>query len=289
LQFTSTNHQVRLGIRAHDLGRFSACKLARRVASGGFDCVQLALGKALEGVDFSSGVISDACADEVREAFRSHKVGIEVLGCYINPIHPDLEVRRSLLNWFKEHLRQARRFGCNLVALESCSLNADHSRHPGNHGEEAFAIFLTSMRELVSEAASYGVVVGIEAVTSHVISSPEKLAVLLDEIPSPHLQVVFDPVNLLSADNHLDQQQVIERSLRAFGDRIAVVHAKDFRMVDRQIQFCPAGTGQMDYSTILSWLVKQLPSVAILLEEAGPDAAGSSQTFIRNHLQSSIT
>lgn len=277
-------HGIRIGIRAHDLGCFPADELASRVAAEGFDCVQLALAKAVKGVYPESGVIDSALAAEIAAAFRTKRVGIEVMGCYINPIHPNPGTLRTLLDWFKEHLRHARAFGCNIVALESGSLNSDYSPHPDNEGEEAFRKLLGSMRELVAEAGRCGVVVGIEAVTGHVISSPERMRRLLDAIPSPHLRVVFDPVNLLCAENHRDQREIMRRAFDWFGDRIAVVHAKDFRVGGGGFGFCPAGSGCLDYDFLFDWLVRHKPGTAILLEEAGPDQIPACLQFIQNLL-----
>ena len=259
---------------------------ARAVSAGGFDCVQLAPGKAIEGVDLGSGWIGTARVSEIAAAFSKHRVGIEVLGCYINPIHPEPETRDRMLGLFKEHLRHSREFGCNIVALESGSLNADYSPHPGNTGEAAWQELLGSMRELVAEAARCGVVVGIEAVTSHVISTPEKMRRLLDAVPSPHLQVVFDPVNLLTAENCCDQREIMRRSFDLFGERIAVVHAKDFRLEDGGFAICPAGTGSLDYDFLLNWLGRHKPGIAILLEEAGPGQAATCRELILNRLLS---
>ncbi|MEY4244076.1 MAG: hypothetical protein RLZZ245_1661, partial [Verrucomicrobiota bacterium] len=73
----------RLGIRAHDLGRFSAVELARRVRAEGMDCVQLALGKAIEGMEMQVETLNAEMASEIRAAFDNYEVRIEVLGCYI--------------------------------------------------------------------------------------------------------------------------------------------------------------------------------------------------------------
>lgn len=279
----------RLGIRAHDLGRFPPDDLARRVAAQGLDCVQLALGKAIEGVEMAPGVIHAGMASSIGSAFARNHVRIEVLGCYINPIHPDPEMRRSLLGLFKEHLQHARGFGCNIVALESGSLNADYSPHPGNVGEAAFQELLESMEELVSEAARCGVVVGIEAVTSHVISTPEKMRRLLDAIPSPHLQVVYDAVNLLTLANCLEQREIMRRSFDQFGDRIAVAHLKDFRIAEGRLTVCPAGTGLLDYDCLLSGLARCKPGTALLFEETGPEQIAGCAAFIGNKNLSPIS
>jgi sugar phosphate isomerase/epimerase len=282
LKSNPTSTQVRLGIRAHDIGRFSPDELARRVASNGLDRVQLALGKAIEGLEMGPGVIHPAMAGAIGSAFARHGVRIEVLGCYINPIHPDPETRRSLIGLFKEHLRYARSFGCNLVALESGSLNADYSPHPENGGEAAFLDLLEVMQELVEDAEQHGVVVGIEAVSSHVICTPERMRRLLDHIPSPHLQVVFDAVNLLSAENHESQRDIMQRSFGMFGDRIAVAHAKDFREVDGKLRVCPPGSGQLDYALLLGLLSECESVPALILEETHPDHLAASADFIRS-------
>ncbi len=284
----TTVQQFRLGLRAHDLGCFSVEELALRVASHGVDCVQLALGKAIAGLEMKPGLLTSALAAEICMAFDKHRIGIEVLGCYINPIHPVPDVRNSLLGLFKEHLRHARDFGCGIVALESGSLNADYSPHPANGGEAAFCELLGSMEELVAEAERCGVVVGIEAVTPHVISTPEKMRRLLDAIPSPHLQVVFDPVNLLSIMNFEFQREIIQQSLALFGGRIAVVHAKDFVVEHDHLVIRPAGQGMLDYGLILPWLANIRPGIATLLEEIQPDQIVSSGKFLRDHTLTTV-
>lgn len=289
MKSNATSTPPRLGIRAHDLGRFPPDELARRVAEEGLDCVQLALGKAIDGVEMAPGVIHAGMASSIGAAFARNRVRIEVLGCYINPIHPDPETRRSLLGLFKEHLQHARGFGCNIVALESGSLNADYSPHPENVGEAAFQELLGSMNELVSEAERCGVVVGIEAVTCHVISTPEKMRRLLDAIPSPHLQVVYDAVNLLSLANCLEQRDIMRRSFDQFGDRIAVAHLKDFRIADGQLIVCPAGTGLLDFDFLLSGLARGKLGTALLFEETGPEHIAGCAEFIRNKNLSPIS
>jgi sugar phosphate isomerase/epimerase len=253
------------------------------------DCVQLALGKAIKGFDLRPAALDSEMAAEIRSAFARHGVRIEVLGCYINPIHPDGQTRSLVLGLFKEHLRHARDFGCNVVALESGSLNADQSPHPGNAGEAAYQELLGSMEELVAEAECCGVVVGIEAVTSHVLSTPERMRRLLDDIPSPRLQVVFDPVNLLSLANCLEQRGIMRRSFDLFGDRMAVVHAKDFRITDGSLVACAPGDGMLDYPLLIPWITSHKPGIAVLLEGVPAHQAAACGRFILNQTLSPIS
>jgi sugar phosphate isomerase/epimerase len=272
---------MRIGARAHDFGKLPADELARRIAATGMSCVQLALTKAIEGIDLRPGQLNSGLAYEIGQAFHRHGVQIAVLGCYINPIHPDPVVRRSLIGFFKEHLRHARDFGNSLVALETGSLNADYSPHPDNQSEEAFQVMLGTFEELVAEAEKFGVVVGVEGVTSHTVSTPARMRRLLDAIPSNNLQVVFDPVNFFSIENHREQERVVRESFEQFGDRIAIVHAKDFIAERNALRTVRAGKGACNYRPVIAWLEANKPSVSILLEEAGEDTAAECAAYLR--------
>ena len=271
---------LRLGVRAHDFGRMPAEELAARIAAQGFSCVQLALNKAVAGLNLRAGDLNSDLARQVGGAFARHGVGIEVLGCYINPIHPDLKTRATLLEFFKDHLRFARDFGCGIVALESGSVNADYSPHPANHGEEAFQIMLASISELVAVAEKFGVIVGLEAVTSHTVSTPQKMRRVLDEMASDQLQVVLDPVNLLSVENFRAQSRVVAEALDLLGDDIAVVHAKDFICENGAMQTVPVGCGRLDFAPILEFVRSPKPDASILLEETGENIAGQCRKLL---------
>jgi len=272
--------QPRVGVRAHDLGCAPVEELARRVAANGFSCVQLALNKAILGLNMPAGGLHAELAREIGAAFARQGVGIEVLGCYINPIHPDPQTRVWQLEFFKDHLRVARDFGCRIVALESGSVNADYSPHPANEGEEAFAILLASLSELVAEAEKFDIMVGLEPVVGHTVSSTRKMRRVLDAIRSRHLGVVLDPVNLLSVANFRAQAEVMAEALEGLGDHVVVVHAKDFIFDGWTLRIVPAGHGQLDYGSVLNFVRWRQPSAALLLEGAAENTASRCAQFL---------
>ena len=53
---------MRIGIRAHDFGKLPAEELARRIAAKGLTCVQLAVSKAIAGLDLSRGALNPGLA-----------------------------------------------------------------------------------------------------------------------------------------------------------------------------------------------------------------------------------
>lgn len=277
----SSSLPIRIGVRAHDFGRLSAGELAAKIAAQRLDCTQLAPGKAIAGLDLTPGVLNPGLAFNIGEAFHKHGVQIAVLGCYVNPIHPDPTTRTSLLRLFKEHLRYARDFGNGLVALETGSVNADYSPHPENQSEAAFQQSLRSIAELVAEAEKFGVIVGIEAVASHVVSTPQKMRRMLDAVASNNLQVVFDPVNLLSLDNHHEQERVIGESIEQFGDRVAIIHAKDFIVDNGQFKFARTGLGRLRHDLVMKFAVEHKPGISIVLEDTNEQTVQDSRAFLQ--------
>jgi len=198
----------------------------------------------------------------------------------VNPLHPDLATRKKLLGLFKEHLRCARDFGNGLVALESGSLNADYMPHRDNHTEAAFQQSLSSLAELVAEAEKCGVVVGIEGVATHAVSTPRKMKRLLDAIASNNLQVVFDPVNLLTLENHADQEHIFNESFELYGDRIAIIHAKDFVVEKGEFVCKRTGLGMLRHDVVMKFAVQQKPGISILLEDANEATAEGCREYL---------
>jgi sugar phosphate isomerase/epimerase len=271
---------MRIGIRAHDFGKLPADQLATRIVAKGLKCVQLAVNKAIAGIDLKPGEMTPGLAWEVGQAFQRAGVQIAVLGCYINPANPDAASRAQSLRYFKDHLRCARDFGCAVVGLETGTPTVDYSPHPDTQGEAAFQTMLHSIAELVAEAEKFGVTVCIEAVTVHTVSTPQRMKRVLDTINSPNLQVIFDAVNLISIDNYKDQDRIIAESFDLFGDRIQIVHAKDFKVEAGQLKQVRVGQGAHNHELVMKWLSKHKPGISILLEEASEATAEECIAFL---------
>lgn len=272
---------MNLGVRAHDFGKLPADELARQIAPHGLTCVQLAPVKAISGFDDDTNGIPAAFANEVRDAFRRHNIRISVLGCYINLGERDPAVRRPQLERFKHHLRAARDFGCDIVGTETGSLNSDFSRHPDNAGEEAFGLVLEGVCELVREAEACGVNVCIEAVERYVINSPERLRRLIDEVNSPNLRVIYDPVNFLWSTNYAHEADILDAAHRLLGKHIRILHAKDYTITAGNFLEVPAGQGRLDYGRVLRWLKAQPHAIDILLENTNPASIAQAIAFVK--------
>ncbi|MDR0388358.1 MAG: sugar phosphate isomerase/epimerase [Treponema sp.] len=274
---------LRIGLRAHDYGKFPPETLADTLAALKPASIQLALTKAFPNAP-APGALNPGYARGIRDIFNRRGIAIAVLGCYINPVHPDPEAREKMLLRFEEHLRFARDFDCPVVGTETGSRNPDCSWHPDTQKPETFDILCASVERLVTCAEKCGVIAGIEPVAdTHTLSTIEKTAELLDRFPSPALKVIYDPVNLIpSAGLTEDQESFFARAFESFGSSIAVVHAKDFRMEGgKKSGALPAGTGELDYPSLLALLARQKPGIDILLENSNPATALESITHLQ--------
>ncbi len=271
-----------IGVRAHDFGKLLVEELAKKIHGSQASCIQLALAKAISGQDSWAGKLNPGLASYIRETFYKENIKIAVLGCYVNLAHPDRAKRKELINYFKEHIRYARDFGCSIIGTETGSINADYSFNPENHSEYAFKQSLETIKELVEEAEKFGVFVGIEGVASHIINTPEKMKKVIDTIKSNNLQVIFDPVNLLTFENYKNQDEIIKESFELFGDRISIIHSKDFIIEDGKIKSVATGKGMLNYELLLGLIKNKKPYIELLLEDTKELAVEESIRFLKN-------
>lgn len=269
-----------LGVRAHDYGKTSVEELAKRIAAKGFTSVQLPLSKAIADIDTGLGRLNPGMAGYIRDVFAAHNLKIAILGCYIQLVHRDPISRRQGIEKFKEHLRYARDFNCSIVGTESGSVNPGEPS-PENHTEESFQTLVSGVRELVAEAEKFGVMVGIEGVAKETLSTPEKIKRLIDTINSNNLQIVFDPFNLITEENYQAQDELYQKSFELFGDRIVIIHAKDFIIENGKKQQVPVGKGILNYELLLKLIKTRKPYINVMLEGASPETAVASGEFLK--------
>lgn len=273
-----------IGTLAHAAGHLPLKQLTEKLSGRGIDFVQLALSKAISDIDTSLGRLSPALANHIGEQFHSAGIRIGVLGCYINPIHPDPQQRRHEINRFKEHLRFARDFGTSIVATETADLTTYLSQDSERYEAIGWAILKQTVEELAEEAERWGVFIGLEPVFTHTLSSTEKMVRILDEIPSSNLGVVFDPVNLMPPTAVEAQEVFLDQAFAAFGDRIVLAHLKDVVIQNNKRQEVRSGKGIFQTKTFLEKLHRVKPGIDISLEQLADDTIDETIQYVRSLL-----
>lgn len=265
------------GLRAHDYGTLPAEELATKIAASSAQCVQLALAKALPDSPMLPNTLGEAGIQAVYESFNRNNLKISVLGCYIDMVTPDIAEREKSFLRFEAHLASAAQLGCRIVGTETGSPTPYLNKPDGV--DAAFREALTGIRRLVTAAELVGVCVGVEPVAHyHALSSAEHAKIMLQEINSPALGIIFDPVNLVPEQGIESMDNFLDECFAVFGHKIVAVHAKDYITVDgpngKMKSPLPAGKGAMDWTGVFKRLIKAgKHSVPILLEEAGPEQA----------------
>ena len=133
---------------------------------------------------------------------------------------------------------------------------------------------------MVECAEHYGVTVAIEPVWSHIVYDADRALQVLSAIGSHNLRIIFDPVNLLCPGNLDRRERVIGDAIEKLGDKIAVVHLKDFIPAGDDLKSIAAGTGEMDYTQILRFMKERKPYIQATLENTTNDNAVASRAFL---------
>lgn len=249
---------MKKGIRGHDVnasGIENICAVCREM---GIEYLQLVLDKSKDG--FAFGKFSTEYAEEIKNELGDMKIA--VFGSYINPSNPDEEGLRYDLERFKEKIRYATVLKPIAVGTETGTYKEGMT-----HSEEAYLYLLKSIKELAKEAEKYGVDIAVEGVHCFVINTPQKLRRLIDDVNSPNLKAIFDPVNYINIDNYTKQNEIIEDTFSLLFDKLCAIHAKDFTVENGEIKRRIPGEGMLNYRLIFEKMKEYNVDIPIISEE----------------------
>ena len=274
---------MNIGIRLHDTAGSTLEEHLKSAREQGFSCAHIALSKTIPGFSMKDApaLLTDILAGEVRALLDKYHLECAVLGCYLNLATPDEAELANTVECYKAHLRFARAIGAGVVGTETGAPNAAYATCPECWTEESLRLFIDRLRPVVRYAEEVGSVIAIEPVCRHIVSTPERARRVLDAIDSPALQIILDTVNLLTPDNHARCNELIDESVRLFGDRIRVLHMKDYHIVPgmTDVQSIACGTGCMDYTRLLAF-ARSRPGLPMTLEDTVPSNAEAARLFL---------
>lgn len=273
---------MNIGIRLHDTLPGTLAERLGYAKRQGFTCAHLAMSKAVPGFAMNDAprLLTEELAASVREDFAGQGVECAVLGCYLSLATPDAEERRRVQDIYRAHLRFSRMMGAAVVGTETPAGKGASFPEPAWRSEEAFRLFIESVRPVARWAEEEDAILAIEPVSSHIVSTPERAERMLDALNSDHVQIILDAVNLLSSENEERAQEVIGDAIRRLGDRVRVLHMKDYTVLPGELKACACGTGRMRYESLLR--LARARSLPMTLENTTPDNAEQA----RLHLES---
>lgn len=276
--------KLNTGMRCHDLcPKMEMEQVFAQVKANDIHQIQLAFGKSISNYDFTTGHYSPGFARYIASQLKENDIHVAVLGCYINPTNPIESRRQAEVARFIEHLKYARIIGADMVGTETGRLDPDFKVTKESYTEEGYQLLLKSMREIVAAAEKLGVIVGVEGVFNHTLYSPARMKRFLEDIDSPNVEVILDAVNLIHPDQTSpeDQARVIDQAFAYYGDRISVLHVKDFVFDGENQLFRHVGDGNFCYEPLMKQVKANKPQITMLLENSSKDRFHGDVEFLQ--------
>lgn len=244
-----------IGIRAHDIHADTPAALAARAAEMNVPCVQLALRKSFTKIPWTNHTFSPGLAESIKMELGGLR--ISVLGSYINLL-AEGEALENEMNTFKQNMLFAKFLGAGVVGTET-------GLSDGNEAD--FQKVLKNVRILADAAERLGVMIALEGVWLNTVNTPQKMRRILDEVNSPNVLTILDPVNYFNAENYRNQEQILTDCFELLKSEIAAVHIKDFCIENGAVKLADFGSGQLNIKLLLELIQKYKPGIDILFDQ----------------------
>ena len=274
---------MKIGIRLHDTIPGTLEERLSYVKAQGYECGHLALSKVLPGFSMKDApalLARPGFAESVSGPFRRTGMDCALLGCYLCLTHPDPAERQKTREIYEAHLAFCREMGAWMVGTETPVSPESPLAPDAARSEEAFNFFLENLEPLLRRAEQEDVVLAIEPVYGHIISTPERAERMLRELGSDHLRIILDAVNLLGPGNIARRDDVVAEAVERLGDHVSLLHMKDYRLEGESMPACACGTGEMDYRALMAFARER--DLPMTLENTTPENARQALSYLKN-------
>lgn len=273
---------MNIGLRLHDTLPGTLTERLDMAAAQGFTCAHLAMSKVVPGFTMNEAprLLTPDLAAEVKSAFDARHMECAVLGCYLKLATPDAEELERTQSVYRAHLCFARLIGARMVGTETPASPLAHWDEAACHTDEALRLFIDCLRPVVRWAEEEDAVIAVEPVVSHIVHTAERAQRVLEALPSDHLQIILDAVNLFSSDQLDQADAIVEDAIRRLGDRVRVLHMKDYLPAPGENRPRPlaCGLGNMRYDALLSFARRH--DLPMTLENTKPDNAQATREYL---------
>ena len=274
---------MQLGIFARTFVRPSLEETMDAVKFYGLDCLQFNF--SCVGLPTLPNHIAPTLAIRIRTQLEKRALRMVAVSGTCNLIHPDLTQRANDLKRLQSLIPACKDLGTSVITL--CTGTRDPEDmwrgHPENDSVSAHRDLRTSLETLLPVALKHKITLGIEPEPANVIATARQARLLLDDLKSPCLKIVFDAANLLMPHGLKEQKRILSEAAHILGTDIMLAHAKDLRR-DGDALTVAAGKGEVDYHLYLELLEQAGFNGAIVLHSLAEGEVPASVEFLRSKL-----
>lgn len=268
---------INVGVRLHDVDGNGFKEKVELAHQQGFKCIHLAVNKVEK--DFKYNWFCQPYANKMNEILSDNKIELAILGCYKNLAHPNKEKMDTIIKEYEAHIDFAAMLKQSVVGTETGCPNEDYSFDENTHTEKAIQTVIENLKKIVPHAEKKGVILAIEPVYKHIICSSKVARRVLDEVNSPNLKIILDPVNLLAKENIHQKNEIIQEAINLLKEDIVAVHIKDFRETENDLEAIRCGLGSMNYDAITQFIANK-KGIPVTLENTNSQNAKDARNFI---------
>jgi len=274
---------MQLGIFAKTFARANFEDTFDAVKGLGVDCLQFNL--LCAGLPTLPKAIDPVLVQRIRSELTRRSLSMAAISGTCNLIHPDKKERAKEIAKLQGVIRCCRELGTSVVTLCTGTRDAEDMwrPHPENHSVQAWRDLVKSLEQLLPMAQENKIVLGIEPEPANVIDSAPRARILIEQLNSPWLKIIFDAANLLQPHTLDFQQKILSEAMDFLGPDIAIAHAKDLTR-DPGTKHVAAGRGALDYGLYLSLLQQAGFGGPLILHSLREDEAATAVNFIRDRL-----
>lgn len=273
---------MHIGLRAHDYGKLPLEELFKRISDDGFHAIQLAIPKAIEGVN-SLDDVDEKLLQDIKAAMEKYDISIPVFGCYVELGHRDPVERQKHVDRFLKGMDFAKYLGARCIGSETTNFPLDGS---DEERREAFEGLVDSVKQIVKKGEEIGLDVAIEPVVKHTLNTPALAKELYDRVPSERLKFILDLVNLLTAENIHRQDEILEECFTLWGDKVWALHLKGIkRNAQGELEKATFEENEAHFKKVIDWVKINMPETTALREEIKAEHAKNDYIYIKSLIE----
>ncbi len=200
-----------------------------------------------------------------------------------NMIHPDKRIVEEGIEAFRVLAYISAPLGNPMLSLCTGSRDPENKwrYHPENDSPKSWMEMCRILEQLLLIAEECNVWLGIEPERGNVVSDARKARLLLEDMQSSRLGIIFDPANIIESKLDEDIDLLLTQSMELLADTVKVLHVKDR---NRGGKVCAAGKGVINFGALWQTCLNFHIAPTLVIHDHAEDELEGSLEYLRLNL-----